>query len=680
MIRDINDLLDISTRIKLIEGEREKLALELKKMNGVTDQSLETTSKSQTYQDIYEDIRNNASSLCDIIDLKGKYGDLEILLQLELMLKTKIVKEENMRKLSEISNSINILTAKDLELIDYSSIYDLSTELKEVIESIDPSDKQVIELAATITADFNGKLLDKVTKNLEEITNEQLLASKWDTTEFKPSSAKVALDLRAASSNLFKHSQLYICDNMEKKLLNFKSIAYNFKIRFTYHFHDSHQMTMKTYFQFLNNYLLENLYKCINIFHDESNGIPKELVHEQFINHILNPIRDKVKISLSSQNDFKSIIVLISQILITDKNLKSLYQYKGVCLASLVPSVTWEAWVKFESETASRQAHNIMNNPKNLEKSGNDFVKLLNKMYEYLESFYNLEYEPIEKYKLMTCSQIFLNSSAQYLEYVLETDSLEEKRTKEDELLQTMIKLENLSVVYKKIMEFSEELVFIQLTDLVNKTEFKKFHSLFQNISYDYYKNIDVDIKRSIIQRIQKIIKETLLNYFKISSWSSNNSVSMDESTDISMSSELVNSIKMLNILIQKLDSLETQPGITLSIKNELLNVIVNYFIESILKLNKFNRQGLLQFEHDYRTLKACLNIPDELINSQDMILQETVIVLNLRYGSSSDHYTSSKFIKQGNFDELRENLNIRFLSESELQDALYRIAYGNII
>ena len=281
----------------------------------------------------------------------------------------------------------------------------------------------------------------------------------------------------------------------------------------------------------------------------------------------------------------------------------------------------------------------------------------------------------------MTCSLIFMNLTSSYLDYILTVDSLNETRTKEQELYQTMAKLQHVNFVYRKIKSLSSNFIFIQLTDIVNSTESKKYNSLFQNVENDYEKAMSTDMQNSIVHRIQKLLKETLRNYFKISTWSTLE-MSVDENIGPSSvpSAELVNSINVLRRLINKLDSMDISLAISLKVKNELLNVIVNYFSESILKLNKFNENGLNQFLHDFKSLSSILSLPSHATNYKCMSLHELVKILKLKYDPNNQQFLNPEYIKTGNFTSLKEAYSIKYLKDTKIQDALYRIIYGNIL
>lgn len=385
------------------------------------------------------------------------------------------------------------------------------------------------------------------------------------------------------------------------------------------------------------------------------------------------------------QNDLKTLIVLISQILATDKNLLTSFHYHGPGLVSLISDEIWEKWINYEVETANRQFINITKKPEDFSKSSLNFVKLINKIYDYLEPFYDLDFDLLVRYKLMTCSLIFMNLTSSYLDYILAVDSLNETRTKEQELYQTMAKLQHVNLVYKKIRSLSQNFIFIQLTDIVNTTESKKYNSLFQNVENDYEKVMNADMQNSIVHRIQKLLKETLRNYFKIATWSTLE-MSVDEYDGDNddgaavRSAELVNPMNVLTRLVNKLDSLDIPLSISLKVKNELLNIIVNYFIESILKLNKFNLNGLNQFLHDFESLKNVLSLPSHAINHKAMSLHELVKILKVKYDRNNQQLLDPEYIKMSDFTSLREKYSINYLRDTEIQDALYRIIYGNII
>ncbi|CAI1987689.1 hypothetical protein SEUBUCD646_0G01310 [Saccharomyces eubayanus] len=705
MLNDIEDLLNIDDKIEQVRNDRDQLA---SKLQGLKQSMASKDTEVARLEVIAQDIIETGADVSGLERLQAKYGNLRILDELKNIVAQQTQLQASTDQLDAFDHQLDELAQQSLDQFTFDDVEALNSKLRDAFAAApqrDGSDFQSAiydELKLKVIDKYNDKILRNLATKWTETFDQELLEAQWDTSKFVSTSAISVKHLRETSSKLYKLSQLYLSVDGEEThddlnaplhlqstnsrnvvLWNFKSLANNFNVRFTYHFHTT-SSKIETYFQFLNDYLTENLFKCINIFHDDTQGLTKPIIHEQFINYVLQPIRDKVKSTLF-QNDLKTLIVLISQILATDKNLLTSFHYHGPGLVSLISDEIWEKWINYEVETANRQFINITKNPEDFSKSSLNFVKLINKIYDYLEPFYDLDFDLLVRYKLMTCSLIFMNLTSSYLDYILAVDSLNETRTKEQELYQTMAKLQHVNLVYKKIRSLSENFIFIQLADIVNTTESKKYNSLFQNVENDYEKVMNTDMQNSIVHRIQKLLKETLRNYFKIATWSTLE-MPVDEYDDDNddgatvPSAELVNPINVLTRLINKLDSLDIPLPIFLKVKNELLNVIVNYFIESILKLNKFNLNGLNQFLHDFESLKNVLSLPPHAINHKSMSLHELIKILKIKYDRNNQQLLDPEYIKMGDFASLREIYSIKYLRDTEIQDALYRIIYGNII
>lgn len=656
MLASVEDLLEIDERIAGIEAQRNRLAAQLELASQDVEKSRLVRAKIDR---IADEIAQKGSDLAGVRLLKQQYGDLEVLVALE---KRYVRQEEEQAARDELGRLTD-----ELETIEPVGV---SLETLERLHEQIVRIEGVLGSSESVNESFQS-LLRSHANELSNTFNTLLLESKWDTPAFVPISTRDIETMRSMSTTLYRLSQLRLTAE-EQEIWNFKCIANNFTIRFTYHFHDKN-FKMETYFKFLNDYLTENLHKCIGIFHDESAGLTKELVLDQFINHVLIPVRKEVRANLL-KNDRSIIFALISQILTTDRNLSKNFHYHCDGLVPLIPAEVWDLWLNHEADTATRQFQKITTDPQDMAKSAADFVRLLNKVYESLTPFYSFEAESLQRYKLLTCSQIFINLSSSYLDYFLAVDALDEHRTGEDELYQTLIKLQNFNVVYKRIFELSQESVMIELTEIVNKKEGKQYQSLFQNTLSEYRKIIDDVTQPSVVHRIKKLLKETLRNYFKVGSWST---LTGDSS---STSAEVVNAIKLMSRISGRLDSLDIPLEVCLGIKNELLNIIVNYFIESILKLNRFNHTGLKQLEFDFQALKESLNLPETVSNCQDIMLAELLKVLFAKYDDDCQRFFSSSYIKASEFSALRTLLSISVLKDSEIQDALYRVAYGNII
>lgn len=667
MLNNINDLLAIDSEIEEVKSERSKLAEQLK---FAEQKSLKDSEKNALYKDIAEKVQM-CIDVEDVKKLRVEYGDLKVFDECEQKFNEIKLIEDKENELDDLKTQLDQLVLKDVKDFSFYEIAIMFENLKTIQESNTLLDNPTL----VITLDtFDKKIVSRYAEHISSDFNQQLFNTKWDTEYFSMSDSETIDKINATSSLLFKLTKLYFNED-NSKLWNFISISNNFKVRFTYHFHND-SSTINLYFKFLNDYLKSNLYKCISIFEDASIGLTKSLIHEQFINHVLDPIREKINIMLL-KNDTKTFIALISQIISTDKNLVNSFFYRGKGLISLVSEDSWTKWLTYEVLISKKQFEAITKSPKELNNSASNFCKLLRKIYDYMEPFYELDYPNLERLKLKTCSQIFLQLISDYLDFVMTCDALEEKHTKEDELQQTLIKLQNVNTVYDKIYELSQQLIFVELTNIVNEIESKRYISIFQDVLDDYEKNIRDDLQNAIIHRVQKMVKDSLQGYFKVSTW-----VIMDlpEDENNRPTPEVISCISLLKRVIGNIDSVGVSYSIILSIKQEILNRIVNYFIESILKLNKFNKQGLVQFEIDYNNIRDTLNLPDNFENCQDLLLFELLRLLSIKYNEELQKYIDKSYIKTGKFSDIINEMSLEQVNDSEIQDALYRILLNNIV
>ena len=667
IMNDIQDLFSIDKNIKSIDDQRKQLSDKLTN-NEKLIQIL--SEQASNFESITDDLIKNIHELSDIDLFRQKYGGLQILDIIESKLIEKLALDSNIKELKQIEDEINEMIDSGLENVSYKGLSNIHGKIKNILSEghVNEDDTRV----KAILNKFDQSLLTPLCERDYESFNQLLLNVKWDTNKFLLSDNTTINILRSKSSNLYKLASLYLQKD-NKQFWNFKSLATNFQVRFTYHFHNTNSNDITIYFKFLNDYLSNNLYKCINIFQDNSVGLTKELIHDEFINHILQPMRERINNSLS-KNNLNTLITLISQIIYTDKNLIKTFHYHGNGLVSLISDKIWDIWINYEIKTIINQYHLITETPKDLAKSGHNFIKLLDKVYEYFKPFYDLDFEPLLKYKLKTCSEIYLELSSKYMNYVLTTNSLTGEYSKEEELYQTINKLQLFNIVYKKLNELSNRSIFIKLTQTVNEKESKEYISVFQNPLSNYRKDMSTDLQKAIIYRTQKLLKDSLQTYFKIGMWT------LSEFTEGVVRPEIANTINMLHQIVTKLENSDIPTDILFNIKNELLNIMINYFIESILKLNKFNRIGLYQLKIDFKSVKESLHMLCDFHNKQEIIFSEILTVINLKYNNEYTEFIDSSYIKKGDFTELKNKLHLTQLTDSEIQDALFRIVYGNIV
>ena len=184
---------------------------------------------------------------------------------------------------------------------------------------------------------------------LIQALEKKLLESTWDGTSFDVGNGEAVLDLRNLSQRLYHLWTLQLPKADENHIWNFQCIANNFKIKFVYHFNQQAMQQLQSvemYFKFLDKYLDQNSFKCVEIFSDASAGLPQTMVHQQFVNHVLTPIREKVSSTLTkisndtSSQALKTLIVLLSQIFIMDNALLKKHLYYGDGLIVMAVSYT----------------------------------------------------------------------------------------------------------------------------------------------------------------------------------------------------------------------------------------------------------------------------------------------------------------------------------------------------
>lgn len=669
MLSNIKDLLSIDDKINEINNERQSLAIEL---NNVENLQELKNNKNEYFDKIVNEINEIDNNIDKIDNLREKYGNLRIFDTLEDKIMESMSIENNQNEWDQIDLQINelIKLEKDqLTLLQLEEIHDSLNNI--LLEGHLTKDDPKVQLTLN---KFDQILLNEFGKFHSSNLNKKLLESNWDTNKFLLSNNEIIDSLKQNCSILYRLTKLYLIDE-NKTLWNFKSLASNFQIRFTYHFHKSTTASdIQIYFKFLNDYLSENLYKCITIFQDETIGLTNDILHEQFINHILEPMRNHINMTLTN-NNLKSLIILISQIIATDKNLIDNFHYHGLGLVSLISNTFWLSWINYELEIVNKQFKLIIDDPSELSKSSTNFTNMLNKIFIHFQSFMDLNNDSLLPFKLRISNEIFLSLSNKFLDHILLVDSLNETATNEERLFQTILKLELLNIVYKHYYKISNTFIFITMTDFINERDSTNSKTMFQDVLKDYRSNMEIDLQNSIVHRIQKMIKESLRTYFKINFW-----IIDDNNFDKTPRSEVVNTVSMLKNLIAKLELADIPMEILFSIKNQLLNVIVNYFLESVLKLNKFNINGLNQYKIDFFAVKDSLNLMSEFKNVKESTLLEILEILFLKYDSSVDNFITTSYIQKGKFDDLREKLSIKLLDDNEIQEALFRISYGNII
>ncbi|CCH59521.1 hypothetical protein TBLA_0B07020 [Henningerozyma blattae CBS 6284] len=707
-IKDITDLLNIQSSIDTVENRRSELNLLLSNTNLNDQSNVQQHSQIPKEVEIANDIIDNSKDLESVEQLIEKYKGQNITILTDLKNYYTIQKEinNNVSKLDEtskhIGSMIKLIDSNDRDFFNeidlpLQELTNISAHLKKltVSKGTEPNNKD--QKALSVYLKFDNNLIENLMKQLSSWLNDYLLSSKWDTPNFNMKNISQINRINNAHNILVQLSNLYIL-NHENSFPT--SITNNFKIRFIYHFQTSTTNTIdniETYFNFVKNYLNENLYKAIRIFHNASFNISKDLIHSEFINNILKILIDFLQNKLVLYKDNKKTLSsLIFQIISFDNFLIHKFNYnENLTLTSLLPTNLLNIFLNYEIENFNIKFNNtILNRPNhnNSDESNlseiivisKDFNKLIHKFMSRFDLFFNLNSKNLLQFKLILVSDCLMNLFTSYLEFLLKIDFLPNEnfdtssstkknrhqsstnissinnnssntsRSKLDELNQTIIKLQNVSLVYKLIQNLSNNETLVILTEFVNTNEHTKYNSLLQSILKEYHITIHVDITPIIINRIKKLLKDSMTNYFKLGNyWSTIEDGNCSNEENLT-TPELLNSIKLLRNIWSVLNSNYILPDVNLIIKSELLDIILNYFIESILKLNKFTKNGIVQLYSDFKSLVSTFidlsndnNNDDENRQFKDttklvsyQVFEELIKLINYRFAHQKTNYT----------------------------------------
>ncbi|CDO94744.1 unnamed protein product [Kluyveromyces dobzhanskii CBS 2104] len=668
MLHSIEDLINIDSHIQEVSSSRDKLAERLKQLKDDEDDFVNNMDMIEKRLNEATNEISSITCIADIEPLRLKYGNLQVLDQIETLFKQK---------------QAHINEADVLREIDEFPIQDAENFNPELIESLKLKITSFDIESAEVRERFNF-LLESISKRLLDKFKQDLLNSKWDTEHFV-SSKKIVRDVCEQSSTLFNLQKLWIDDisavSENKQYWNFQGISHNFLIKFMYHFsnpkfEDSGQQkqSIELYFRFLDRYLQTNLFHCIDIFCDEKSGLTKEFIHEQFINHTLNPIRNKVTQTLlkisenQSGENIKTMIVLISQIFINDNALIKNHYYTGVGLVSLLPPKVLEAWLDFELNSTLHQYGKIISSP--LSTNGTDLVKLLENMYQYFEPCFNIEYHYLDSYKLQIVGRIFLELVNRYNKFIISPDPSLLQLSEEKQLEITFLKLRNILLLEKCVYELRFKPAFIELTYTFNELSGSQYSSIFTE-SFSSLEETVITIRESIIHRWKKIFKASLSPYFKLGKWQE-----ISNRPD-QCSTEIIGAIQKVSELKAEFAQLKLPTNISISIFHALLTQSISYLKDYVIKVNSFSEYGLQQAMLDYEELKKVLQMTGVPQSVQEMEFEEFIKVLSLKYNGKIQvlPFLSKAYISQSlDYIEVRDALNLKYIPNSELDYALYKI------
>ncbi|AET38855.1 Tip20p Ecym_3368 [Eremothecium cymbalariae DBVPG len=667
MLSSIENLFQIDELVRAIEEERDIIAEQLQECTNVQDDLLsDFGTLNEKLASIAQEI-SSVSSLDDVERLKSTYGNLTILSQIEFTLKSKRELEEQLENAEQIESLLRQLNG--LETTEYKQLKDMHDKILTLVES---------DISMKVINRFN-EIVTSHALELSKKFEKDLLEARCDTPQFVYSE-RVIRDLREQSSYLFKLSQLILPEPKSEQYWNFVCLANNFKIKFIYHFtnpsSESEKQSIENYFKFLDKYLDENLFKYIEYFHDEE--VTKSVIHKKFVDHILDPVREKIQATLTkistsnSPADIKTLVILISQIFITDNALLKNHLYDGVGLVSLIPLEALKVWQNFEVESATSQFEKITSNKSLSTKSSVDFSKLLENMYKYLEPFFNIDYHVLFPIKFQLADQIFIQLPIKYRAFLLSKDVGMNSLSQEQQLENTFLRLHNLLLLYNTLALFCHKVTFIEMKNTINRTTNSNYDSIFDEVLGNYDDAL-VILRDSIVHRWVKKLSNALRNYFKFNEW---HKISAEPEQ---CSPDLVEALSLMKKITRMLEEYSYPVNILDEIKVTMLENIINFYLNYIVKLNKFSEKGLDQLQFDFESIRETLNLSyDRYLISEEASLLEYFKILELKFSADPIH---SEFLKKGyiskkqsdDFQDLRSLLDIRHLDANEIADALYR-------
>ncbi|CEP61481.1 Tip20p LALA0_S03e03818g [Lachancea lanzarotensis] len=677
ILTSVDELPKVKTLADAIEKERETFALQLKTRTGQNEAVLYDLDRAdKQLLALAENIASVRSS-SDTAKLRAQYGSLAVLDQIDTLFTQKAAKTAEISALKQLEDiSVAIKTAKEESEIQESQLQQWHDNLDVLKSQLQDSDLE------SVFQSFNN-LLQQQALPLREELKSVLLDSGWDLPG-KDYSVLVSelprSSLKQLSSRIYRLNQLWLPQRGSDDIWNFECIANNFKIKFIYHFmKESIQEpnSVEMYFKFLEKYLELNLYKSVNLFHDPSvPDLDENFVHQQFINHVLVPIREKVNVTLvniansASSNHLKTLVVLISQIFIIDNALVKKHFYDGLGLIAMIPEEVLNAWLSFEIDSSLDQFQKITKTA-NLVKSGSDFAKLLENLYLYFEPFFNVEYGKLMEYKLRTTKTIFMDLTQKYRDILLNSkDEPGEASSEQAQFEKTLWKTHNLQLIRITLENFADKLNFILLTEYLNSATSSSYDTIFDDV-LNLYENAITTAKESIIHRYKKLMNAALRNYFKVSEW---NQIS---SAPQQCSAEIVSPLNLSNKLITALEKVDLTPDIILAIKTDILNILIHYMMDYVINLNRFNKFGLDQLRLDFDMLKESLRFSHNSSpqTAEEGSFFETLEILALKYRDDNRYrnFLTKSFIDRRQFSDLRESLAIKYSTDSELANALYR-------
>ncbi|SCU90608.1 LAMI_0E02828g1_1 [Lachancea mirantina] len=672
MLTSVEDLKDIGRLIDDVQSERSHIAEKLSLVGRFGAENGASTGATEDVDDMVDKAAqeiSEARNMMDVARLRHEYGDLTILRELEsnFLRETRRIAEEDEQNEAE-------QMVHELETLQTTPGITQLEKWHARIQSLELLPENAVYRA--LTEKF-GALVQEKSATQQQLFEKLALDVRWDSSHFQNDVDDVQ-NLNEMASILFRLDILAGHTPESDELWSFSSMAKSFHLKFIYLFNNQVQeqpQSIQTYFAFLDRYLAHNLFKCIDIFSNPEIGLTPEMVLRNLINHILHPIRQKVKSTLmkTAEQDagesLKTLIVLISQIFINDNSLLKKHYYDGPGLVSMIPSDVMDTWLTFEVRSATSQVEKMKQLP--LSKSCTDFQILLENLLKYFEPFFDLEYPPFMEHKLKVTNRIFMGLPGSLCDHILNYsgDNMISFEN-EAQFKQTVEKLQYLRKVENILNKYQNMLPFVNQTVYLNEQTNSSYPTVFSDVLKRFSKAI-ITVRESIVHRLKKLISANLRVYFKINEWAR-----LTVATDQPMA-ELLGTVRSLQDLFNYMTLHESVRDVIFCVQNEALKIIIHFMDDYVVNLNKFSQCGLEQLQTDYSALRETLNMNPEQspYNTEEAAFLEKLRILELKHIGSEDSskFLSKAYIEGQSYAELRTSLEIWHLPDSQIANSLYR-------
>lgn len=291
-------------------------------------------------------------------------------------------------------------------------------------------------------------------------------------------------------------------------------------------------------------------------------------------------------------------------------------------------------------------------------------------MYRYFEPCFNIEYDHLDSYKLQIVSRVFLELINRYNKFITSADPSLSQLSDEKQLETTFWKLNNALQLHDCVMKFRFKSSFIELTFIFNSLSKSSYESIFSESLAALDETI-VTIRESIIHRSKKLLKYSLNGYLRLNTWQSVTSSPTECST------ELITAVKTVSRLRDVIERFNLPSNIVISICTELQKQWIFYLKDYVVKVNNFSLQGLQQVMVDHVEMRKSLELDSIPYPSEEKEFEEFMKVLKLKYEGKNQYlpFLTKSYISQSSeYTEVRNALDLKYISNSELDYALYKI------